>query len=142
MLACGKISSIAYKLKARMQSFKSFGNFLQFLNGDWRQREKNRKTSGVERNTAALEPKVNNSDTLTGLSSASLFFRLSALSSVGLQTTFGYLDTRPTGHSANWTIGNWIIGNRPTRHSANWTIGQLNTRSLCFGLRSFVQMRK
>ena len=47
-----------------MKSFKSFGNFLQFLIGDWRHREKkNTKTSGVEKNTAALEPKVNNPDT-------------------------------------------------------------------------------
>ena len=46
-----------------MESFKSFGNFLQFLIRDWRHREKNPKTSGVEKNTAALEPKVNNPDT-------------------------------------------------------------------------------
>ena len=42
-LACGKnsiINDIVFKFKARMESFKSFGNVLQFLIGDWRHREK------------------------------------------------------------------------------------------------------
>ena len=46
-----------------MENFKSFGNFLQFLIGDWRHREKIPKPSGVEKNTAALKPKVNSPDT-------------------------------------------------------------------------------
>ena len=56
-----KFQHSVYKFKARMESFKSFGNVLQFLIGDWRHREKS-KTSGVEK-TQLKSPKVNTQGT-------------------------------------------------------------------------------
>ena len=65
VLACGKISSIydtVFKFKARMESFKSFENFLQFFNWRLATPGKNPKLR-VSRKTQLKSPKVNNQDT-------------------------------------------------------------------------------